>query len=105
MEEKQEEIICEEEEQEKASEALDEILATLNKFSLRVEELVLLYSNLGYSIGASIDGIGANDEKPSLESLQQKYYEKPSIGVALMLQGLLTSTWVDDFKQKDKKND
>lgn len=96
-------IVCEEEEEKKASEALDEVLAVLKKHKLRIQDLILLYGNLGYSIGASIEGL---KEGPSLEELQKLYYEKPSIGISLMLQGMLTTSWAEDYiKQQEGKKD
>lgn len=96
----------EEIEQKKSSQALEEILIVLAKYRLRVQDLVLTYANLGYSIGASIENIKEGDEGPSLEELQKSYHTKPTIGVALMLQGILTSSWYEDIiKNKENDND
>jgi molybdopterin converting factor small subunit len=93
----------EELESSKTSKALDEILDVLRKHKLRLHDLVLLYGNLGYSIGASIENI-KDDDGPTLDELQKKYYEKPTIGISLMLQGMLTTTWIDDIhKTNDVK--
>lgn len=97
-------IICEEEEQEKASKALSDILLILKNAKLRTQDLVLLYGNLGYSIGASIEGYDPGAAGPTLDELQKSYYEKPTVGVSLMLQGILTTTWHEDLtKNEDKK--
>lgn len=98
----EETIVCEEEEQDKASKALDDILIVLKEAKLRTQDLILLYGNLGYSIGASIDGL-TGSPGPSVEELQKMYYEKPSIGVAMMLQGILTTSWHDDYIKSSKK--
>src|SRR5262245_5584559 len=99
------EIICEEEEEQKTSQALDEIISVLKKYNLRVQDLILLYGNLGYSIGASIAGIDTK-EGPSIEELQKQYYEKPSIDIAMMLQGMLTTTWYEDvLNNKETKEE
>jgi hypothetical protein len=87
-------LVCEDEEADKASSALDEVLEVLRKHKLRVQDLILLYGNLGYSLGASIEGL---TEGLTVEELQKKYYENPTVGVTLMLQGLLTTTWKDDY--------
>lgn len=99
-----EKILCEEEEQEKASEALNEIILTLKKYKLRVQDLILLYGNLGYSIGASIEGLD-NTQGPTIDELQKKYYEKPTVGIAMMLQGMLTTTWYDDVLKSNKEKE
>lgn len=95
-------IICEEEEEEKAAEALNKILVILKEAKLREKDLVLLYGNLGYSIGASIHGV-KQGEGPTLDELQKSYYEKPTIGVAMMLQGILTTTWYDNLNENEEK--
>jgi len=96
----------EEEEQRNSSQALEEILLVLAKYKLRVQDLVVTYANLGYSIGAAIENIKEGDEGPSLEELQKSYHTKPTIGVALMLQGILTSSWHEDIiKNKENDND
>jgi hypothetical protein len=99
-----ERILCEEEEQEKTSKALDEIILILQKYKLRVQDLVLLYGNLGYSIGASIEGL-KNTEGPSIDELQKNFYEKPTVGIAMMLQGMLTTTWYDDVIKSNKEKE
>lgn len=92
------EITCEEEEQNKISGALDEILEILKKYHLRTQDLVTLLANLGYSIGSSIDNI--QGEGPDLETLQKLYQEQPTIGTALMLQSILTMTWIEEYRKK-----
>jgi hypothetical protein len=96
------ELICEEEEQEKASKALNDILLILKEAKLRTPDLILLYGNLGYSIGASIEGIEPG-QGPILQELEKRYYEKPTVGVAMMLQGMLTTTWHDDLNKNEEK--
>ena len=86
---------------ENTSKALDEILGVLNKHNLKAKDLVLLYGNLGYSLGASVDGYEGG-EGPTYEELEQKYYTKPTVGTALMLQGMLVTTWYDEVEQDDE---
>lgn len=90
-----------EEEVQKASLAFDEILLVLKKHKLRVQELVTLYGNLGYAIGAAIEKIPEGVEGPTPEELQKSYYEKPTIGVALMLQGVVTSSWSENINKEN----
>lgn len=91
----------EEEEQDKASKALGDILEVLKAAKLRTQDLILLYGNLGYSIGASIEGL-TGSPGPTADELQKTYYEKPTIGVAMMLQGILTTSWYDDYLKQNK---
>jgi hypothetical protein len=97
-----EEFLIDEEEEAKSSKALEDIISILKVAKLRVQDLVLLYGNLGYSIGASIEGIDTS-QGPSVDELQKQYYEKPTIGVAMMLQGILTTTWYDDISKQTKE--
>ena len=92
-------IICEEEEAELASTALDEILEVLKKHKLRVQDLILLYGNLGYSIGASIEGLS---DGLTTDELQKKYYENPTVGTTMMLQSVLVTTWRDDYMKQQQ---
>jgi hypothetical protein len=91
----------EEDEQDKTSKALDDVLSVLKAAKLRTQDLILLYGNLGYSIGASIEGV-TDSPGPSVDELQKTYFEKPSVGVALMLQGILTTSWHDDYLKQNK---
>ncbi len=76
-----------------------ELLALFQKYKLTADQIILTYSNLGYSLGASIDGV---KDKISLEELELKYATAPTMGVSLMLQCLLMSTWVEERKKNDK---
>ncbi|HUU86419.1 MAG TPA: hypothetical protein VMX17_01530 [Candidatus Glassbacteria bacterium] len=87
--------------EEKISEAHSEILNILQNKKLNVKELVLLYGNLGYTIGASIGGY--QDKGPSEEEVLKMYMEKPSIDVALMAQGINITTWIDDLGNSIEK--
>lgn len=89
------------EELENTSKALDEVLEVLQKYNLTAQSLVILYGNLGYSLGASIDGYQGG-EGPSYEELEKKYYSEPTIGTSMMLQGLLVTSW---NRQLDQEND
>ena len=98
MNEEQSSPICEEEEQAKAGQALQELMDVLNKYKLRTQDLIAVYGNLGYAIGGTIESIDPS-QGPSLEELQKRYYARPTLGVALMLQGMLTTSWYDQISQ------
>lgn len=64
-----------------------------------VGETIIALGNLMYSLGASIGGY--KDKGPGHEELSKMYYEKnpPTVDVALMLQGLQTTTWYDTYQE------
>lgn len=74
---------------------LNEILDVLGGANLNVQELLVLYGNLGYYIGASIAGF--TGKGPSLEEIKREYYSKPTVDVGLMLQGMLITEWEKDY--------
>ena len=69
---------------------------TLNKeaekHNLSPADIVRAYGFLGYSIGACM---GKYEVKGpgDIEELQKQYYANPTVELALMLQGLLITTW------------
>ena len=85
---------------EKVSNTLQKIMKLLNKDRLTIPELILLYGNLGYHIGASIAGF--KEDGPSLEELKKEYYSNPTIDVGFMLQALLIGSWEQDFIKQPK---
>lgn len=86
----------------KANEALAELIEIFQRKKLTVGEILVVYGNLGYALGASVEGY---DEKgPSISELNQLYYTKPSPGVALMLQGVTVTSWYEDWVKKLKEN-
>lgn len=99
---KEEPEVSNEEEDQKASEALDELINVLAKYKLRAQDLVIVYGNLGYSIGASMEGF-EGDEGPGAEELQKIYYTKPTLGVAMMLQGMLITSWHEQVASTTNK--
>lgn len=91
---------------EKVSDLHDKILEMLQDARPTVGELIILYGNLGYALGASIDGY--TEKGPSPEELEKLYYSNPTIGVAMMLQGMTVSSWYEDWEKiklqsQDKK--
>jgi len=79
---------------------LEQVMVVLNQNQLDIPGLLLLYGNLGYHIGASMAGI--KDKGPNLEELKRSYYSHPTVDVGLMIQGLLITSWVDDFLKDPK---
>jgi hypothetical protein len=76
----------------KIAKVLKQILDNIDKGSLTQDEAVLLYGNLGYSIGAAIAGLSKTP--PTLEELEISYLTSPSIANFLMLTGLNVATRV-----------
>lgn len=94
-------------EKEESAIAFKEIIDVLSKHKLKTTDLILVLSNVIFSVGTSIEGIDPNN-LPTLEELQKKYYTDKTIGTTLMLQGLLTKNWHEDLiKQLEEgtKND
>lgn len=86
---------------EKVSEGHEKIVSVFQELGLTVGEIIVLYGNLGYTLGASIAGY--EDKGPSPEELERMYYEnntdkKTHLGVALMTQGMTTTSWYDSWK-------
>jgi hypothetical protein len=82
----------------KVAKLIDKIIKLLNKSNLNIPELIVLYGNLGYHIGASIAGVSTK-EGPTVEELRKLYYQRPTVDVGLMLQGLMITDWEKDFLQ------
>jgi hypothetical protein len=83
---------------------IENILAST---SLNVGELLLLYGNLGYKLGANLrralydkDFIS---EPPNIEELNKLYYSNPAEDVALMITGLTVTSWLDTILEREKK--
>lgn len=81
----------------KVNKAYEALVNVFKKYKLSVPELLVVYGNLGYTIGASIEGYV--DKGPSTQELEKMYYTKPTVGVSLMLQGLQTTLWTEDLNK------
>ena len=79
----------------KVASTVDKLMKLINKQKLNIPELLVMYGNLGYHLGASIAGISGKG--PSLEELKHENYSNPTVDVGLMLQGLLITTWEEDY--------
>lgn len=93
--------ICEAEERSKANEVLGQCIEAFQGANLRTQDLVVVWGNLGYSLGASIEGF--TESGPSLEELQQAYHQNPTIGIAMMLQGMMATLWSNQMTETFKK--
>jgi hypothetical protein len=87
----------------KVSDTHERIVDILQELKLSIGELLILYGNLGYTLGASIAGY--KEKGPSPEELERMYYAKDSsedprhqLGVALMLQGMTTTSWQSSWE-------
>lgn len=85
----------------------DDLLKIFQKYKLTVPEIIVAYGNLGYSLGASIEGFKGTG--PSPQEVTKMYYANPGrIGNALMAQGILITTWYDNLlkqaAEEDKQN-
>ncbi len=83
--------------------ALGELIDIFKKHKLRVQDILLVYGNLGYALGASIEG--CKGEGPDLDELMKKYHTSPTLGVALMLQGITITSWHDDYVNATKTSE
>lgn len=78
-----------------------DLVKVFQKHKPGVKEILIAYGNLGYCLGASIGGY--QEQGPSAKELELLYATKPTIDVALMLQGLTTTLWVDDLEKSVEK--
>jgi hypothetical protein len=77
--------------------AVKQLIQVINSYDFTISEIVYVFSQLGYAIGASIAGL--TEETVDLPTLERQYYSNPTIDIALMLQSTLISTWIEDFKK------
>lgn len=82
--------------------ALKELIEVFQKKKLTVQDILIVYGNLGYALGASIEGY--KEGGPGIEELKEKYANSQSIGVALMLQGILVTSWCEGLKEGEESN-
>lgn len=93
----------------KVSKCHDDLIKVFQKHGLTVPEIVIVYGNLGYTLGASIEGYKGTG--PSQDEVIKKYYQNTdNIGNALMAQGAIITTWYTTLLEQaneniDKKDD
>jgi hypothetical protein len=84
-----------------------DLIDMFHKHKLNIGEILITYGNLGYTLGASIDG--HTGKGPTEEELKKAYYTNPTVGVGLMLQGIEVTGWYNQLvqllKDKEKEND
>lgn len=80
---------------EKVDQCYKELVEVFRKHKLRVGEILIAYGNLGYTLGASVEGYG--EKGPGLKELERLYYTQASAGLGLMLSGLTISSWYDTY--------
>lgn len=83
-----------------ASPLMQDVITRLNQEGMAIEDLIVFYGSLGYLIGASIAQFELNDTIPNLQELELHYRTQPTVDVGFMLQGLLISSWVEDFRKQ-----
>jgi hypothetical protein len=84
---------------ERCTELYKEALEVFKKYKPTIGEILIAYGNLGYALGASIGNY--KKKGPSIEELEKLYYSEPHrLDVALMLQGMLVTTWFDERTKK-----
>ena len=94
---------------EKVNRVFERLVDIFQEEKLTVGEIIIAYGNLGYTLGASVAGY--TDKGPSMEELNKMYYSQPSLGVALMIQGMTVTSWYGEWekqqfnKQKDNQGE
>lgn len=87
---------------ERCTQVLEELVEIFRKHKPTVGEILIAYGNLGYTLGASI---GKYEKGPSIEELEELYYKEPGrLDVALMIQGLQTTTWYESYAENAVDN-
>ncbi len=90
----------------KVDQCYSDLVEVFQKHKLTIGEILIAYGNLGYSLGASMEGYG--QKGPGTEELKRLYYSQPTPGVGMMLQGLTITTWYDTYinmsETEDKKD-
>jgi len=82
---------------EKVNRAFENLVKVFQDEKLTVGEIIIAYGNLGYTLGASIEGFDKNG--PTIEELKKMYYTNPSVGVAMMIQGIHVTSWYSDWEK------
>lgn len=89
---------------ERCSKLYEELVQVFQKYQPTVGEILIAYGNLGYTLGASIGAKDSSSEGPSIEELKQIYYAEPGrLDIALMLNGLMITTWLEDIEKLEQK--
>jgi hypothetical protein len=81
---------------------LDRSIRALNSAKMTDREYSVYLSKLIFSIGHSIS---KDIKSPNIEELEYRYNINPTIGDALMLQGLVMSNWSDSIGKANYDKD
>ncbi len=91
----------------KVEECIRSLEKILQDQNLNVGELLLVYGNLGYKMGANLRRALSDpkfkSEPPDLDILNKLYYTNASIDVALMITSLQIVSWIDDLENEAKE--
>lgn len=87
---------------EKCEKIYEELVKVFQENKPTINEIILALSNLTYTLGASIEGY--KKKGPSFEDLQKLFYSNPTIGIAIMLQGLTMGTWFEQYQTQLLEN-
>jgi len=75
----------------------EKLVGIFQEEKLTVGEIIIAYGNLGYTLGASIEGY--QEKGPSPEELEKLYYSNPTLGVALMVQAMTVTGWYEQWEK------
>ena len=87
---------------EKCSKLLEQLVDAFTEVKPTVGEILVIYGNLGYTLGASIEGHKGSG--PNIKEVKKRYYSEPSVGNALMVQGIEITNWFQDHQEETIKN-
>ena len=91
------------EEEDNASLLLKSIVKSFRKYKPTVEEILVVYGNLGYLLGASIQGIPKDQRGPGPEEVWDKYKNNPEeVSWALMAVGIDITSWANNLQEKEE---
>ena len=86
----------------KCSSLLEDLIKIFQTHKPTAGEIIVAYGNLGYTLGAAIEGCA--DKGPNIEELEKKHLaNKCTLGEAMMLQGILTTSWFQNHKEETIK--
>tara|TARA_B100001765_G_C19459540_1_gene318623 strand:+ start:223 stop:558 length:336 start_codon:yes stop_codon:yes gene_type:complete len=92
---------------EKCNSVLNKVIETFQEHKPTIGEILVIYGNLGYTLGAAMEGY--ESKGPNIEELKKIYEQHkqnasdPTAGEALMLQGILTTNWFQDHEEELNK--
>ena len=79
----------------KVEQCYSDLIEVFQKHRLTTGEILIAYGNLGYALGAAVEGY--KEKGPGPDELKRLYYSKATPGVGLMLSGLTISSWYDTY--------